>query len=85
MTMPVLAVGGGGNGGFGAQQPENIRCYATNVEAHVLQGCGHWVTEECAPALNPLISSFWRGHEEEVARFSRVRGIDQIGFAVLDV
>jgi len=58
ITMPVLAVGGGGNGGFGALQPENIRRYATNVEAHVLQGCGHWVTEECAPALNPLISTF---------------------------
>lgn len=58
ITLPVLAVGGGGNGGFGALQPENIRRYASNVEAHVLQGCGHWVTEECAPALNPLISSF---------------------------
>ncbi|MDN3222217.1 alpha/beta fold hydrolase [Pseudomonas nunensis] len=58
VTMPVLAVGGGGNGGFGAQQPENIRRYATNVEAHVLPGCGHWIPEECAPALNPLIKSF---------------------------
>ncbi|TCM02172.1 alpha/beta hydrolase [Sphingomonas sp. PP-CC-3G-468] len=58
LTMPVLAVGGGGNGGFGAKQPENIRRYATNVEAHVLPGCGHWVPEECASALNPLIPSF---------------------------
>ncbi|MDR6710858.1 pimeloyl-ACP methyl ester carboxylesterase [Pseudomonas hunanensis] len=58
LTLPVLAVGGGGNGGFGAQQPENIRRYATNVESHVLPGCGHWVPEECASALNPLISSF---------------------------
>lgn len=58
VTMPVLAVGGGGNGGFGALQPENIRRYATDVEAHVLPGCGHWVPEECAPALNPLILSF---------------------------
>ncbi len=58
LTMPVLAVGGGGNGGFGAKQPENIRRYATNVESHVLPDCGHWVPEECAPALNPLINSF---------------------------
>jgi len=58
ITMPVLAVGGGGNGGFGAKQPENIRRYATNVEAHVLPGCGHWIPEECAPALNSLITSF---------------------------
>lgn len=56
--MPVLAVGGGGNGGFGAKQPEDIRRYATNIEAHVLPDCGHWVPEECASALNPLIISF---------------------------
>lgn len=43
LTLPVLAVGGGGNGGFGATQPENIRRFATNVESHVLPGCGHWV------------------------------------------
>lgn len=58
LKMPVLAVGGGGNGGFGAMQPENIRRYATHVEAHVLPGCGHWVPEECSSVLNPLISSF---------------------------
>ncbi|MBF7141272.1 MULTISPECIES: alpha/beta fold hydrolase [Pseudomonas] len=58
LTLPVLAVGGGGNGGFGALQPDNIRRYASHVEAHVLPGCGHWVPEECAPALNPLVSSF---------------------------
>ncbi|MCI3945731.1 alpha/beta hydrolase [Pseudomonas syringae] len=58
VTLPVLAVGGGGHGGFGAQQPENIRRYATDVEAHVLPACGHWIPEECASALNPLISSF---------------------------
>lgn len=58
ITMPVLAVGGGGNGGFGAKQPENIRRYAINVEAHVLPDCGHWIPEECAPKLNSLITSF---------------------------
>jgi pimeloyl-ACP methyl ester carboxylesterase len=58
LTMPVLAIGGGGDGGFGAKQPENIRRYATNVEAHVLPGCGHWIPEECASAMNPLIASF---------------------------
>lgn len=58
VTMPVLAIGGGGNGGFGAKQPENIHRYATNVEAHVLPGCGHWIPEECTSALNPLITSF---------------------------
>ncbi len=58
LSMPVLAIGGGGNGGFGAKQPENIRRYAANVESHVLPNCGHWVPEECAAALNPLIASF---------------------------
>lgn len=43
---------------FGTKQPENIRRYATNVEAQVLRGCGHWIPEECASALNPLIVSF---------------------------
>jgi hypothetical protein len=43
---------------FGTKQPGNIQRYTTNVEAYVLCKCGHWIPEECASALNPLIVSF---------------------------
>ena len=58
LQMPVMAVGGGGHGGFGAFQTEDLMQYATHVEGHVLPGCGHWLPEECAEQLNPLVAKF---------------------------
>jgi pimeloyl-ACP methyl ester carboxylesterase len=58
LTMPILAIGGGGNGGFGDKEAEQIRQYATNVTGKSLPGCGHWVPEECPALLNPLVVDF---------------------------
>lgn len=58
LTMPVMAIGGGGHGGMGQFQVDQMKEYATNVEGHVLPGCGHWLTEECPAQLNPLIVNF---------------------------
>ncbi len=56
LTMPVLAIGG--DSSMGKQQGEQLSRYATNVKAVVLPGCGHWVPEECAAALNTLVVDF---------------------------
>ncbi|MBB3974269.1 alpha/beta fold hydrolase [Hansschlegelia beijingensis] len=58
LTMPVLAIGGGGHGGLGALQGEQTREYAKNVRAEVLPGCGHWLPEECGGTLNPMVVGF---------------------------
>ena len=58
LGMPVLAVGGGGHGGMGQFEIEQMRDYADNVEGHIIDGCGHWVPEEAPDALNPLVIEF---------------------------
>ena len=58
ITVPVLAIGGGGHGGFGTAQADQIREYATNVEGLSLPGCGHWLPEECAGPLNQAVTGF---------------------------
>lgn len=58
LVMPILAIGGGGNGGFGDKEAEQIRQYATNVTGKSLPGCGHWLPEECPALLNPLVVDF---------------------------
>lgn len=58
LQMPVLAVGGGGHGGMGQFQIDQLRDYAENVEGHVIPGCGHWVPEEAPEALNALVIEF---------------------------
>lgn len=58
LAMPILAIGGGGNGGFGDKEAEQIRQYASNVTGKSLPGCGHWLPEECPASLNPLVVDF---------------------------
>ncbi len=58
ITVPVLAIGGGGHGGFGTAQADQLREYATNVEGLSLPGCGHWLPEECAGPLNQAVTGF---------------------------
>ncbi|TCV96774.1 alpha/beta fold hydrolase [Biostraticola tofi] len=58
LAIPVMASGGGGHGGMGQFQVDQMKEYATQVEGHVLPGCGHWLPEECAPQLNPLVVDF---------------------------
>jgi pimeloyl-ACP methyl ester carboxylesterase len=58
LTMPVLAIGGGEHGGMGQFQIDQMRLYATDVKGKVLEGCGHWLPEECAPTLNKAVADF---------------------------
>jgi pimeloyl-ACP methyl ester carboxylesterase len=58
LAMPVMVVGGGGLGGMGSFEVAQMKEYATNIEAHILPNCGHWLPEECAGALNPLVIDF---------------------------
>lgn len=58
LNMPVLAIGGGGHGGLGQFQMDQMKQYASNVEGEVLPNCGHWLPEECAAQLNPLVVKF---------------------------
>lgn len=59
LTMPVLAIGGGGHGGLGQLEGDQLEDYATNVRGVVLPGCGHWLPEECPAQLNPLVVDFF--------------------------
>lgn len=60
LNMPVLAIGGGGHGGMGQFQVDQMKEYATNVQGQVLPNCGHWLPEECSAELNPLVVKFLR-------------------------
>ena len=58
ITIPTMAIGGGGHGGFGKLQAELIRKYATNVTSKVIDGSGHWIPEEAPEALNTTVIDF---------------------------
>ncbi len=58
LAMPVLAIGGGGHGGFAEKEAEQVRQYATDVEGLSLPGCGHWLPEECAAPLDKAVVAF---------------------------
>ncbi|MGJ9420749.1 alpha/beta fold hydrolase [Massilia sp. CMS3.1] len=58
ITIPMLAIGGGGHGGMGTYETEMLRRYATNVTGKVLAGCGHWLPEECPAQLNQAVLKF---------------------------
>ena len=58
IAVPILAIGGGGHGGFGTAEADQIKKYATNVQGLSLPGCGHWLPEECPDSLNPAVVGF---------------------------
>ena len=58
ITVPVLAIGGGGTGGLGTALADQIGQYANRVEGLLLPGCGHWLPEECADPLNQAVVEF---------------------------
>jgi len=58
ITIPALAIGGGGHGGMGQYQIDLMERFATNVTGKVLPSCGHWLPEECTAALNEAVTSF---------------------------
>ena len=58
LKMPVLAIGGGGHGGMGQLQIDQLKEYAENVEGELLLKAGHWLPEECPDELNRLVVNF---------------------------
>lgn len=59
IKIPTLTVGGGGKNGLGTFIYDQLKAYGTpNLTGEVLPGCGHWLPEECAPTLNPLVVNF---------------------------
>lgn len=57
-SMPILVVGGGGHGGTGQFEIDQMQDYASHVEGHVIDGCGHWIPEEAPGLLNRLVVDF---------------------------
>ncbi|WP_419826483.1 alpha/beta fold hydrolase [Sphingomonas sp.] len=58
LPMPVLLVGG--KEGMGEMLGESFQGLATNVQAVVLDGCGHYQPEECPVEFTGAIERFWR-------------------------
>ena len=58
LKMPVLAIGGGGHGGMGQLQIDQLKEYAEDVTGEVVPNGGHWLPEECPDALNRLVVDF---------------------------
>jgi len=58
LEMPLLAISGSGRGGLGQIQIDQFKEYANHVQGHVLNGCGHWLLEECSASVNPLVLNF---------------------------
>lgn len=56
LKMPILAIGGSES--FGEAIPAQWRKYAVDVDGRVLEGSGHWVTEEKPQELTALLESF---------------------------
>jgi pimeloyl-ACP methyl ester carboxylesterase len=56
LTMPVLALGGEYSVGEGAAQ--SMKAVATDVNAAIVSGSGHWLTEENPKDVIKLLSQF---------------------------
>ena len=56
--MPTMAIGGGGHGGMGQLQVDQMKEYAKHVEGHVVPKGGHWLPEECPENINRLVVNF---------------------------
>jgi len=56
--IPALAIGGGGHGGMGQYQVDQMQRYATDLTGLVLPGFGHWLPEECAAPPNSAVTGF---------------------------
>ncbi|MCU8105050.1 alpha/beta hydrolase [Shewanella sp. SM101] len=59
LKMPLLAISGNGLGSLGQTQIDQMNEYATQVEGHILDGCGHWLMEECPTQVEPLVLKFF--------------------------
>lgn len=58
LAMPIMSIGGGGNGGLKKTLADQVKKYAVSSENHVLPQCGHWLPEECADDVDNLVVRF---------------------------
>ena len=58
LSMPILALGGGGEGGLKTALADQLKSYALNVDNHILPKCGHWLPEECPADVDHLVVDF---------------------------
>jgi pimeloyl-ACP methyl ester carboxylesterase len=56
-TLPVLSVAGGAGRGRAGEAADSISRLVTNLDAHIIPGCGHLVPEEAADELCDLLFS----------------------------
>jgi pimeloyl-ACP methyl ester carboxylesterase len=56
LTMPVLAIGAAGS--LGQSVPDQVRHYATNVQAEVIPDSGHWIYEEHPEEMTHILLNF---------------------------
>ena len=49
----------GASGGVGALLAESMKGAATDLRGTVLQGCGHYLPEECPAAFADAVIGFW--------------------------
>ena len=61
LPMPVLAIGGGES--LGDAVPETVREVGPDVQGTVLDGCGHFLPEECPEKLADVLVSFLGGDD----------------------
>ena len=58
LTMPILAIGGGGEGGLKTALADQLKKYAVGADNQILPNCGHWLPEECPADVNKLVVTF---------------------------
>lgn len=58
LGMPILAIGGGGQGGLKTALADQLKKYAVSADSHILPNCGHWLPEECPADVNQLVVDF---------------------------
>ena len=62
LTMPVLALGG--EGGVGLDALRSMQVAATDVRGSELEGCGHYLPEECPVEFARRVQQFWKATPE---------------------
>jgi pimeloyl-ACP methyl ester carboxylesterase len=58
LAMPVFTLGG--SGGLGAAMLKNVQPLAERVSGVVLEGCGHYLPEECDLEYTRAVRDFWQ-------------------------
>jgi pimeloyl-ACP methyl ester carboxylesterase len=57
LQMPVFTLAG--SGGLGANMLKNVQPLAENVSGAIIEGCGHYLPEECDIEYVRAVQAFW--------------------------